>query len=215
MFPDTDRYARANKTACSADSFRNPTLELCLTLQQDRCLRVQPTPTGPPATDLVKGPRAGRVVATAAGLRSIRADRAPPVLLCASPAGCAVSRVRRAPTRRREFRCVAVITSPLTPGPGYDSEVGEGCLVGQSREGHGKVGPADTKVLARLCGHSPHQTEELLDRLVTLADCLALLPDTAHAAWHLSPQARGGSAATSQPLRHTPDSADCSPWRGE
>ncbi|WP_371641669.1 hypothetical protein [Streptomyces mirabilis] len=36
------------------------------------------------------------------------------------------------------------------------------------------------KVLARLCGHSPHQTEKLLDRLVTLA----------HVAWHLPPQAR-------------------------
>jgi hypothetical protein len=79
----------------------------------------------------------------------------------------------------------------------------------------GKAGPADMEVLARLCGHSPHQTEELLDRLVTFADCLALLPDTAHAAWRLSPQARGGSTVTSQPLRHTADSADCSPWRGE
>jgi hypothetical protein len=51
--------------------------QLCLTLQQDRCLRVQPTPTGPPATDLVKRPRAGPLAATAADLRPIRADRAP------------------------------------------------------------------------------------------------------------------------------------------
>lgn len=133
--------------------------QLCLTLQQDRCLRVQPTPTGPPATDLVKRPRAGPLAATAADLRPIRADRAPPVLLCASPAGCADFRVQPAPPRRREFRCVAVITSPLTPGPGYDSEVGEGCIVGRSREGHGKASPADMKVLARLCGHSPRQAE--------------------------------------------------------
>lgn len=111
------------------------------------------------------------------------------------------------------MRCSDHIT--LDASPGYDSEVGEGCLVGQSREGHGETGPADMKVLARLCGHSPHQTEELLDRLVALADCLALLPDTAHVAWHLSPQARGGSAVTSQPLRHMPGSAGCSPWRGE
>lgn len=84
-----------------------------------------------------------------------------------------------------------------------------------SRNGTSTAHAADMKVLARLCGHSPHQAEELLDRLVTLADCLASLPDTAHVAWHLSPQARGGSAVTSQPLRHMPGSAGCSPWRGE
>jgi hypothetical protein len=55
----------------------------------------------------------------------------------------------------------------------------------------GKAGSTDMEVLARLCGHSPHQTEELLDRLVT-SHVLAAWQyehETDEVFWYLSPQA--------------------------
>ncbi|MER5348467.1 transposase family protein [Streptomyces mirabilis] len=72
-----------------------------------------------------------------------------------SPAGlrpCRREVITHPTTRRAGTPC------PESRTTSYDSEVGEGCPVGQSREGHGETGPADMKVLARLCGQSPHQT---------------------------------------------------------
>ncbi|PBC92496.1 hypothetical protein BX281_0157 [Streptomyces sp. Ag82_O1-15] len=64
----------------------------------------------------------------------------------------------------------------------------------------GEAGSTDMEVLARLCGHSPHQTEELLDRLVTSRSLTAwhYFRETDEVAWHLSPQARVSRTAVQQ-----------------
>ncbi|MER5905109.1 hypothetical protein ABT150_34360 [Streptomyces mirabilis] len=61
----------------------------------------------------------------------------------------------------------------------------------------GGAGGADMEVLARLCGHSPHQTEELLDRLVTSRSLAAwrYCRDTDEVVWDLSSQARAARTA--------------------
>ncbi|MCX4614700.1 hypothetical protein [Streptomyces mirabilis] len=63
----------------------------------------------------------------------------------------------------------------------------------------GAAGSTDIEVLARLCCHSPHQAEELLDRLVVSRSlCLAYCRDTDEVAWRLSLQVRVGRAAVQQ-----------------
>ncbi|MCT9113306.1 hypothetical protein N4G69_48665 [Streptomyces mirabilis] len=54
----------------------------------------------------------------------------------------------------------------------------------------GAVGSTDMEVLARLCGHSPHQAEELLDRLVASRSLTAwhYCRDSDEVAWRLSLQ---------------------------
>jgi hypothetical protein len=64
----------------------------------------------------------------------------------------------------------------------------------------GAAGSTDMEVLARLCGHSPHQAEELLDRLVASHSLAAwhYCRDTEEVAWRLSLQVRVGRAAVQQ-----------------
>lgn len=70
--------------------------------------------------------------------------------------------------------------------------------------GHGvrrcRVTSKRTEVLARLCGHSPRQAEELLDRLVASRSLAAwhYCRDTEEVAWRLSLQVRVGRAAVQQ-----------------
>ncbi|MFF7603413.1 hypothetical protein [Streptomyces mirabilis] len=64
----------------------------------------------------------------------------------------------------------------------------------------GAAGSADMEMLARLCGHSPHQAEEFLDRLVASRSLAAwhYCRDTDEVAWRLSFQVRVGRAAVQQ-----------------
>ncbi|MER5699831.1 hypothetical protein ABT255_50570 [Streptomyces mirabilis] len=64
----------------------------------------------------------------------------------------------------------------------------------------GAAGSIDIEVLARLCGHSPHQAEELLDRMVAPRSLAAwrYCRDTGEVAWRLSFQVRVGRTAVQQ-----------------
>ncbi|MET7728379.1 hypothetical protein [Streptomyces mirabilis] len=64
----------------------------------------------------------------------------------------------------------------------------------------GAAGSTEMEVLARLCGHSLHQVEELLDRLVASRSVAAwhYCRDTDEVAWRLSLQVRVGRAAVQQ-----------------
>ncbi|MGW1916918.1 hypothetical protein ACWCQS_41105 [Streptomyces sp. NPDC002076] len=74
--------------------------------------------------------------------------------------------------------------------------------------GHG----TDMDVLARLCGHSPAQTAELLDRLVAVRTLTAWTHDrdTDEVLWHLPVQARSSVQPRGHHTRqhHTPSYAD-------
>ncbi|MFF7889659.1 hypothetical protein ACH40F_54385 [Streptomyces sp. NPDC020794] len=56
------------------------------------------------------------------------------------------------------------------------------------------------EVLARLCGHSPHQAEEFLDRLVASRSLAAwhYCRDTSEVSWRLPFQVGVGRAAVQQ-----------------
>lgn len=64
----------------------------------------------------------------------------------------------------------------------------------------GEAGSTDMEVLARPCGHPPHQTEELLDRLVASRSLAAwhYCRDTGEVAWRLSLQVGVGRAVVQQ-----------------
>ncbi|MFG2030492.1 hypothetical protein [Streptomyces sp. NPDC048825] len=66
----------------------------------------------------------------------------------------------------------------------------------------GDAGSTDMEVLARLCGHAPHQTSELLDRL-TASHTLTIWHhnrETDEVFWHLPQQ--HAPARASEPRRH-------------
>ncbi|MFH9970197.1 hypothetical protein ACH4PR_55070 [Streptomyces mirabilis] len=64
----------------------------------------------------------------------------------------------------------------------------------------GAVGSTNMEVLARLCGHSLHHAEELLDRLVASRSLAAwhYCRDTGEVAWRLSLQVRVGRAVVQE-----------------
>lgn len=64
----------------------------------------------------------------------------------------------------------------------------------------GEGGSTDMEVLARLCGHSPHQTEELLDRLVTthMLTSWQYYRETDEVSWHVPSPAKAAHTAVQQ-----------------
>ncbi|MFP3992743.1 hypothetical protein U9R90_35755, partial [Streptomyces sp. E11-3] len=64
----------------------------------------------------------------------------------------------------------------------------------------GEAGSIDMEVLARLCGHSPHQAEELLDRLVItrMLTSWRYCRETDEVSWHLPSPANAGRTAAQQ-----------------
>ncbi len=64
----------------------------------------------------------------------------------------------------------------------------------------GEAGSIDMEVLARLCGHSPHQAEELLDRLVItrMLTSWRYCRETDEVSWHLPSPANAGRTSAQQ-----------------
>ncbi|MFJ8510197.1 hypothetical protein [Streptomyces avermitilis] len=105
------------------------------------------------------------------------------------------------PGRRVRARAAqwALRPAPLALPAGWPPAVQLTALVVASHTS-GDAGSTDMEVLTRLCGHSPHQTEELLDRLVTMHSLASWRyhQETDEVSWHQYSQADVGRTAAPQ-----------------